>query len=294
MKTTNYLIVLLLLMFLSSGCATMDKRINCAVKGAVAGALIGGGAGAVIANQGPHETDNNKQEGALVGAAAGGVIGGVVGFMVCKDTGPDDTDGDGVPDDDDKCPGTPLGIEVDENGCPKDTDGDGVPDYKDKCPDTPKGVAVDENGCPKDTDGDGVPDYKDKCPDTPEGTRVDQDGCPLVGEKLAILNINFNFDTARITQDSEEILDRNIAVLKKNETIRVRIEGHTDNIGTDAYNLGLSQRRAQSVKDYLVSEGIAEERLELEGKGEKFPIATNETQMGRDKNRRVEFIVISK
>ena len=78
MKMTNYLIVLFLLMFLSSGCATMDKRINCAVKGAVAGALIGGGAGAVIANQGPHETDNNKQEGDLVGAAAGGVIGGGV------------------------------------------------------------------------------------------------------------------------------------------------------------------------------------------------------------------------
>ena len=56
----------------------------------------------------------------------------VVGFMVCKDTGPDDTDGDGVPDDDDKCPRTPLVIDVDENGCPKDTDGDGVPDYKDK------------------------------------------------------------------------------------------------------------------------------------------------------------------
>jgi len=80
---------------------------------------------------------------------------------------PADSDGDGVVDGSDKCPGTPAGVKVDLNGCPLDMDGDGVYDYLDKCPDTPKGVKVDKDGCPLDTDGDGVPDYLDKCPDTP-------------------------------------------------------------------------------------------------------------------------------
>jgi len=94
-----------------------------------------------------------------------------------------DSDGDGVPDTLDKCPGTPAGVAVDKDGCPLDTDKDGVPDYLDKCPNTPAGVAVDQNGCPLDTDKDGVPDYLDKCPGTPAGVAVDQDGCPLDTDK---------------------------------------------------------------------------------------------------------------
>src|SRR6185437_751734 len=93
-----------------------------------------------------------------------------------------DSDGDGVPDRLDKCPGTPSGVKVDANGCPLDTDGDGIPDYLDKCPDV-KGTAA-YNGCPEpapdmDSDGDGVPDRLDKCPNTPPGTKVDATGCPL-------------------------------------------------------------------------------------------------------------------
>jgi hypothetical protein len=91
---------------------------------------------------------------------------------------PLDSDGDGVPDNLDKCPGTPKGVKVDKVGCPLDSDGDGVPDYIDKCPGTPKGVKVDARGCPLDSDGDGVPDYKDKCPGTPKGVKVDKNGCP--------------------------------------------------------------------------------------------------------------------
>jgi hypothetical protein len=90
-----------------------------------------------------------------------------------------DTDGDGVFDDMDQCPGTPKGVKVDQKGCPLDSDGDGVPDYIDQCLDTPKGVKVDEKGCPLDSDGDGVFDFMDQCPDTPKGVKVDQKGCPL-------------------------------------------------------------------------------------------------------------------
>lgn len=91
---------------------------------------------------------------------------------------PIDSDGDGVPDGIDRCPNTPLGATVDSNGCPRDSDGDNIPDGLDKCPNTPPGVVVDANGCPKDSDGDGIPDGIDRCPDTPKGATVDALGCP--------------------------------------------------------------------------------------------------------------------
>jgi len=91
---------------------------------------------------------------------------------------PVDSDRDGIPDYLDKCPDTPVGVKVDSTGCPLDSDFDGVPDYLDKCPHTLPGLKVDPSGCPVDSDHDGVPDYKDKCPDTPIGTQVDSIGCP--------------------------------------------------------------------------------------------------------------------
>ena len=94
-----------------------------------------------------------------------------------------DSDNDGVSDNYDKCPGTPIGVKVDQDGCPLDSDKDGVTDNLDKCPGTPEGVKVDQDGCPLDSDKDGVPDYLDKCPGTPEGVKVDQDGCPLDSDK---------------------------------------------------------------------------------------------------------------
>jgi len=99
---------------------------------------------------------------------------------------PMDSDGDGVLDKRDKCPGTPAGVAVDADGCPRDSDKDGVADYLDKCPGTPAGVAVDKNGCPRDSDKDGVPDYLDKCPGTPAGVDVDKNGCPLDSDKDSV------------------------------------------------------------------------------------------------------------
>ncbi len=101
------------------------------------------------------------------------------GVKVDKDGCPLDTDRDGVYDYLDKCPGTPAGVRVDKDGCPLDADRDGVYDHLDKCPGTPAGVKVDKDGCPLDTDRDGVYDYLDKCPGTPAGVKVDRDGCPL-------------------------------------------------------------------------------------------------------------------
>ncbi|MCK5255555.1 MAG: OmpA family protein, partial [Deltaproteobacteria bacterium] len=167
--------------------------------------------------------------------------------------------------------------------------------YLDKCPNTPKGCKVDKDGCPIDSDGDGVPDCLDKCPNTPRDTKVDKNGCPIVGEELLILHgIKFAFDSAKISDDSKAILEVAVTTLKRNPKMKVEIEGHTDSIGTAEYNLGLSQKRADSVKNHLISEGIGAERLQAVGKGEADPLVSNELKEGRAKNRRVEFVVISK
>ena len=207
---------------------------------------------------------------------------------------PLDSDKDGITDDLDQCPNTPLGVRVDNKGCPLDSDGDGVLDYMDKCPNTPKGVRVDNRGCPLDSDGDGVLDYLDKCPNTLRGVKVDNNGCPIVKKKLIVLyGIKFDLNSDKVSGDSENILSQAVKVLKENPTIKVSIEGHTCSLGSDEYNLKLSQERALAVKNYLVSQGIANKRMETLGKGEKFPIASNETIEGRNKNRRIEFIVIA-
>jgi len=229
-----------------------------------------------------------------------------------------DSDGDGVPDWSDKCPGTPKGVKVDANGCPLDSDGDGVLDYKDQCPGTPKGVKVDANGCPLDSDGDGVLDYKDKCPNTPKGVKVDAVGCPLDTDgdgvpdyldkcpgtlKGAPVNsvgcwtlkgINFDYDKWDIKPQYHGLLDENLQMLKMNPSVKVEIQGHTDSKGSDQYNQKLSEKRAESVKNYFVAGGVAAGRISSRGYGESKPIATNETPEGRAKNRRIEIKVISK
>ena len=289
MKTiTHVLLVILLLVF--SGCASMSKRTKCVCASAAAGAGVGAGLGAIVGFQG----DRDSGEGAAVGVAVGGLVGGALGLILCK--GEElDSDGDGVPDSIDECPNTPIGVEVDEKGCPIDSDGDGVPDYLDKCPNTPKGCKVDKDGCPIDSDGDGVPDCLDKCPNTPRDTKVDKNGCPIVGEELLILHgIKFGFDSAKVSDDSKAKLEIAVTTLKNNPKMKVEIEGHTDSIGTAEYNLGLSQRRADAVQDHLIVEGIGAERLQAVGKGEADPLVSNELKEGRAKNRRVEFVVISK
>lgn len=245
--------------------------------------------------------------GAVAGAVAAGVAepaatpigflgGGIFGSFLCApdDMMAKDSDGDGVTDDKDQCPGTPAGAPVDANGCPLYSDGDGVPDYLDKCPGTPTGVLVDADGCPIDSDGDGVPDYLDKCPNTPAGSKVDANGCPPGGETLAIVtNVNFDFDSAAIRGDSMGKLDRVVAILRDNAGVRVRVEGHTDSTGPEKYNLGLSYRRAESVKNYLVGKGIEANRLSVVGFGEAKPLVSNRTSAGRAVNRRVEFKVLN-
>ncbi|OQK15791.1 hypothetical protein AU255_16495 [Methyloprofundus sedimenti] len=142
-------------------------------------------------------------------------------------------------------------------------------------------------GC-SDIDGDGVCDPNDKCPDTPAGVKVNSQGC------WSYNNINFGFDSSKITSASEHILDNAVVVLKRNPSMTVRLDGHTDSIGTQAYNMGLSVRRAQAVKSHLIAKGIAARRLTIKGFGKSNPIASNNTEAGRAENRRVDFKITAR
>jgi len=163
-----------------------------------------------------------------------------------------------------------------------------------------------------DSDGDGVPDFKDKCPDTPAGSKVDADGCPLPAAEAApapvpapaalapasapapvmtvLAGANFDFDKSLIRPADFEKLDKDVATLKEWGDVKVEVAGHTDSVGTDDYNMGLSMRRAQAVRNYLVDKGIAADRLTVRGYGESQPVADNATVEGRFQNRRVELI----
>lgn len=198
---------------------------------------------------------------------------------------PPDEDGDGVTNDNDKCPGTPAGARVDAVGCELDSDGDGVGDSRDQCPNTPAGTPVDEKGCPRDGDGDGIVDGVDQCPDTPKGERVDATGCPFKQEIL-LQGVKFATNSADLLPESIPVLDRAVATLKRYPELNIEVAGHTDDRGADAYNLQLSARRAESVLTYLKDHGVTN-LLTSRGYGESEPLASNATADGRAQNRRV-------
>jgi outer membrane protein OmpA-like peptidoglycan-associated protein len=218
--------------------------------------------------------------------------GAIVDIAGC----PLDSDKDGVPDGIDLCPDTPLGVAVDVYGCPLDSDKDGVPDFKDQQLDTPLGAMVDENGVAIDTDGDGVPDGIDKCPDTGANVKVDEFGCPLakpITEKIT-LNIKYAVGSADPDEAAKVTLDEFAERLKVYGDVKIEINGFTDALGSSRSNLKLSQKRAEAVRDYLISKGIAANRMVAKGYGEdeNFFVATNDTPEGRQLNRRVEIVPI--
>jgi OOP family OmpA-OmpF porin len=176
------------------------------------------------------------------------------------------------------------------------------------------GLRDELNKMKMDSDGDGVPDYFDKCPNTPTGTKVDGSGCALPTPPVpvrdtttiikqntyviteedrrivdeAIRNLEFDFGKSTIRARSLPYLTR-VADMMVKKGFSLKLAGHTDNVGSDAANMKLSKNRAESVKSYLVSQGVNSGKIEATGYGESQPIATNKTDAGRQKNRRVEF-----
>jgi len=245
-------------------------------------------------------------------------VAGVAEFNGCPDT-----DGDGIPDHKDACPDAAGPAEYDgcpdtdgdgvldfldecpevqgpkeNNGCPwPDTDGDGVLDKDDKCPNI-AGPKANE-GCPyTDTDGDGVPDKDDECPETPGP--VENKGCPVIEKaeeeilKTAFDNLEFLTGKSVIKEESKPSLHELAELLLRKTDWKLQIAGHTDNVGSAQSNLILSKQRAESVRNFLVSEGVEADRLYVLFFGQTQPIDSNDTPEGRQRNRRVEMTIIFK
>jgi OmpA-OmpF porin, OOP family len=229
---------------------------------------------------------------------------------VHKKKKPSDRDHDGIPDKNDACPDEP-GVPSEDpakNGCPPpppDRDGDGIPDAKDACPDV-KGVASNdplENGCPPDTDGDGIRDDVDACPNEkgPPDTDPQKNGCPKSvrvtdGEIVILEQVQFKTGSAVILPASDDLLRQVAGVLAEHpEILTIEVQGHTDSRGGKAYNKKLSQKRADSVRKWLINLGQVDGgRLSARGYGMAEPIADNGTAEGRQQNRRVQFKILDK
>ena len=185
-----------------------------------------------------------------------------------------------------------------------DSDGDGVLDSADTCPNTPPGTSVDEKGCAlavapvpiaaapvaTDSDGDGVADDADKCAGTAPGMKVDANGC-VVQQTLVLHNVVFATGSGDLTNESKRVLDKIAEGMLGQPDMTVEIDGHTDSVGAQDYNLKLSQARAKLVRLYLKSKGVKFERMSVDGFGQFKPVADNKTEEGRALNRRVEFKV---
>lgn len=145
-----------------------------------------------------------------------------------------------------------------------------------------------------DDDGDGVPNSEDICWTTPAGDRVDLYGCTIIipePEMIASLQgVHFDSDSAMLTSEAKSILDGVVSTIKASSSSQIDVEGHTDSRLSDSYNQALSERRAQSVVDYLISNGVSASILNPVGMGESSPVASNDTREGRAQNRRVEII----
>jgi OOP family OmpA-OmpF porin len=204
-----------------------------------------------------------------------------------------DADHDAVPDGSDECRDVPG---IAPTGCP-DKDNDGVLDRDDRCLDVP-GLAP--HGCPPDSDGDGFVDNQDKCPNETETKNgfEDEDGCPdQIPDDLkkftgVIPGIEFESGKADVRMTSAPVLQAAAAVLTQYPKLKVMIVGHTDNVGNHDTNVELSRRRAESVKAFLIKQGVAPDRVETRGEGPDTPIASNTTKVGRQQNRRIEFQII--
>ncbi len=210
---------------------------------------------------------------------------------------PSDSDGDGILDPVDECPAV-AGVEP--TGCPNlDEDGDGVPIPVDQCPEE---MASTPDGCPdQDLDGDGIIGQEDKCPKKPETRNgfEDDDGCPDEMPEAVqrftgvIQGINFRQGTSEIEESSFPTLDSAVEILAEFPSIRIEVSGHTSSEGAKERNDELSIERAEAVRTYFVNKGIGEDRITARGAGSSEPVADNATKEGREKNRRIEFRILS-
>ena len=221
----------------------------------------------------------------------------------------EDRDRDGLYDDEDSCPDQPEdrdGFE-DDDGCPDpDNDGDGFLDQDDPCPLEPEDLdGFEDEGCPElDNDRDGFLDHDDACPDEAEVLNGvdDHDGCPdeglieMIDDRIVLEErVLFDFQRARVKSSARPVLEAIVELWRQHpDWARVRVEGHADTRGDVAYNQELSERRARRVRDVLVELGMPVEMIEVVGHGASMPRDLARTEEAHQRNRRVEFVVVSR
>ena len=201
------------------------------------------------------------------------------GFGASEIAGSKDSDKDGVLDNNDKCKSTAVGVKVDEKGCKAEQ----------KNIDSAKATVkqIEET----DIDSDGVVDSNDQCPNTAAGVNVDIKGCELQ-QSYVLKGVVFVTGSDVLTQESKKFLDDVAATLNKNKDLNVEVAGYTDDRGNVGFNKHLSQKRAGSVRAYLVAAGVNSKQLTARGYGSDYPIADNGTSEGRSQNRRVELHIL--
>lgn len=204
-------------------------------------------------------------------------------------TAPADGDRDGVVNSLDNCPNTVFGAPVNGSGC-ADSDRDGILDINDRCPNTARGTRVDGNGCKVvlDTDKDGVLDNVDACPNSISGATVDSRGCMVKAESIE-LEVLFAHDSSEVTAQYMTQLREVADYLARHPKVTLELGGHTSIVGSDTYNQGLSERRANAVKAILVEQlGVSSARIETVGYGESQPKHAGSSEQAHRKNRRIE------
>jgi len=231
------------------------------------------------------------------------------GVKVDKNGCPLDADSDGVPNYLDKCPGTPIGVQVDSVGCPLDSDHDGVPDYLDKCPNTAPGVRVDSHGCPIIIKKE-VPEEENKTEKKSEEVKKEPPPVfpsqPKVSkEKPKSEKTTYSSNTSKIVLESDEIFSGNtskidpgaygklndiVGFLGKNIFTKWKVNGYVDSHTPASKQLTLSYERANAVMQYFINHGLPSFQFQINGLGASNPIASNDTQEGRDKNNRIEIV----
>lgn len=217
---------------------------------------------------------------------------------------PADRDGDGIVDNEDACPDL-AGVASDDpeqHGCPVDSDGDGIADNEDACPNVPGTKSADpkKHGCPADRDGDGIPDREDACPDEPgvHHENPEQNGCPLAPAKTVTIetHVRFRFNQSKIDRTSEPVptglyADVLRAFEERPDITYIEIQGHADDVGSEDYNQALSEARAESVRQWLISQGAPADKLVARGYSFRDPAAPNDSPENRARNRRVVFVI---
>jgi OOP family OmpA-OmpF porin len=204
-----------------------------------------------------------------------------------------DDDEDHINNNNDQCPNTPIGVAVDRVGCSFDSDMDGVPTGQDRCPASRAGADVNEYGCENDEDDDGVLDHHDSCLNTRPGARTDVKGCEIK-DIISLPGVNFETGHDILLPGTEYLLQTAADTLKKHPDLQIEVAGHSDDVGNADQNIGLSMRRAKTVRNFLIQYGVAENRLTFKGYGEAQPIADNSTADGRATNRRVELRLVTR